>query len=70
MDLSHVYVCSTCLKGGHSLCWNHKEPADSLSGIIQCLGIDVNIDLPGVGEIVQEHVLTCAYTLTFKDALR
>ena len=60
-------VCSTCLKGGHSLRRNYKGPADSLSGPIQRLGIDVKIDLPGVGENVQEHVLTCAYTLAFKD---
>ena len=60
-------VCSICPKGGHSLRQNHKGPADSLSGIIQRLDIDVNINLPGIGENVQEHVLTCTYTLIFKD---
>ena len=61
------WVCSTCLQGGHSLRRNPKGPGDLLSGIIQRLGIDLKIDLPGVGENVQEHVLTCAYTLAFKD---
>ena len=32
--------------------------------IIQRLGIDVKIDLPDVGENVQEHLVNCAYTLT------
>ena len=35
--------------------------------VIQRLGIDVKIDLPGVGENVQEHAIACAHTFTFND---